>query len=441
MSRLALLVAPTVALGALLCACPGGRDSGGGAPATSTVSSTAAVPSPPTVPAASVLASATVAPVDEKIVPLFAGEALPTDGMGDGEVYGVELLFELRHRNVPSPPLHLGATVAAVTAAQNSAVGVLRITVGAGRFRTRFGPRAFAMDDGWELRADRRRGGAIVLFTHGGAPIYRVVPTGALRPLLAERRIDVVPLGPTHLASAADPPPHLGRPVTRVRVTTAWGSIELDQISAPTSSKPVSSKLDARSDADGEQQGLDGAGEALCRSLLELIAADRAASGPPCSIGLLPVRAEVSFTHGGGMSITATSLREGPIARADLAFPPAAAHTSPAALGEPKLPLASSETLFAMRSKGESASFDLVDKTPAPRIALIDGVPAYLVPSAGDARVTLRAGRYVIEWRTALGELVERALEIDVPGRATVSQWVPAPLSSASPIASARNGP
>lgn len=429
----------TVAL--VLCGCPSTREGGSGEPAATTTS-TKTVTVPPAVPSASVLASATVAPVDDKIVPLIAGEALPPDASGEGEAYGVELLFELRHRNVPPPPVHLGANANAIANAQNASVGVMRVTLGSGRARTRFGARAFAMDDGWELRADRRRGGAIILFSQAGAPSYRVVPTGALRPLLAERRIDVVPLGPTHLASLGDAPPHFGRPVTRTRVTTAWGSLDLDQIVAQPSQKTVTaSKADARPDTDAEQQGLEGAGEAFCRSLLELVAADRAASGQPCAASMIPVRADISYVHGGGLLIDATSMRDGPIARADLAFPPPLARSSIAAFGEPKFPMASSESLLAIRGKGESVSLDLVDKSPAPRVALIDGVPAYLLPAGGDARVSLHAGRYVVEWRTPLGEIVERAIELDAPGRATVNQWVPSPLSSASPIASARNGP
>jgi len=387
------------------------------------------------------LANATVAPVDERIVPLIAGQSLPADVFSEGEAYGVELLFELRHRGVPAAPLHLGANANAITVAQNAAVGVLRVTLGVGRARVRFGARAFAMEEGWELRGDRRHGGAIVLFTHGGTPVYRVVPTGALRPLLAERRVDVVPLGPTHLASLADAAPHFGRAVSRTRVTTAWGSLDLDQIAAPTSTRSPSPKGDARADVEAEQQGLDGAGESFCRSLLEMVAADRATSGPPCSIGLVPVRAEITYVNGGGLLIDATSLREGPIVRTDLAFPPASARASDVPFADPKRQLVPSESLFAIRSKGESVSFDLVDKSPAPRVALVDGVPAWLLPAGGDARVSLHAGRYVVEWRTPLGEIVERAVEVDAPGRATANQWVPAPPSSASPMASARNGP
>lgn len=428
----------------LLGGCPSTREGSSGPPAAASSSQVATAPSPPLSPSASVLASATVAPVDERIVPLVAGESLAADPLIDGEVYGIELLFELRQRGLPGAPTHLGANAAAILAAQNASSGVLRATLGGGRMRLRFGARAFAMDEGWELRADRRRGGALLLLPQQTGLGYRVVPTGALRPLLSERRIDVVPLGPTLLAKSTDAEPRFGRPVTRTRVTTAWGFLDLDQIeasSAPPSPKPSANKGDARADAESEQQTLDGAGEALCRALLELVAADRAASGLPCAMGFVPVRAEIGFTHGGGLVLEGTSLRDGPIARSELTFPPPSARFTGAPLGDAKRALTSPEALLAIRTKGESTSLDLVDKSPSPRVAVIDGVPAWLLPAGGDARVSLHSGRYVIEWRTPLGEIVERATEIDAPGRATVVQWVPSPLSSASPMASVRNGP
>jgi hypothetical protein len=436
-----LRVGALLALGAS--GCPGARE--GDADKTAAPTSpplTAAAPQPP--PLSPVLASATSAPVDERIVPLVPGQPLAQTSPVEGEVFGAELLFEVRLRGMPSPPVHLGANPTSIVAAQNAAVGVLRVTLGAGRARARFGARAFAMEDGWELRADRHRGGSILLLPHEGALVYRVIPTGALRPLLAERRVDVIALGPTHLAPIAEPASLLGRSLVRTRVTTAWGSLDLEQVVAPTSARPTIKQADARptpADAEPETQGLEGGGEAWCRSLLELIAADRSAAGPPCSMNLVPVRADVQFVHGGGLVLTATSLREGPVPRADLAFPPSTARMLEVALPEPKFPLAPAESLFSLRTKGESCSLDLVDKAPAPRLALIDGVPAYMVPAGGDARVSLHAGRYVLEWRTPLGEVVERAVELDAPGRATTAQWVPAPLSSASPMASARNGP
>ncbi|MBI2394982.1 MAG: hypothetical protein HYV09_35760 [Deltaproteobacteria bacterium] len=446
MKRSPLALLALLAMGLL--ACPSARE-GGGAPDSGTVASIAQAPRAPSISPGE-LASATVTPADDRIIPLASGEKLAPESAADGEVSGVELLFDVRLRNVPAPPLHLGAVPGAIATAQATAVGTMRATVGAGRVRVRFGRHAFAMEDGWELRADRRRGGAILLYSTGGTPAYRVVPTGALRPLLSERRVDVVPLGPTHLASLA-PGTHLGRETVRTRVITAWGVLDLDQIAVSSKTSvsaggPAASatpRPDARvGDAEAIDPGLDGGGDSLCRALVELVASDRAIGGAPCATDLVPVRADVSFTNGGGVIIDASNVREGAVFRADLSFPPAAARASSDALADPKLPpFAAQEALLAIRAKGEPSSLELLDKSPSPRVAVIDGVPAWLLPAGGEARVSLRAGRYVVEWRSPLGEIVERASEVEVPGRATVSQWVPAPLSSASPMASARNGP
>ena len=434
MTRARVLVLASLAAG-----CPASRDPADKAPSPS--GSAAPAPAPLLQPGpASVPSIQPVALPDERVVPLIAGQPLAAEAQGEGDAFGVELLFDARLLVTSPPPLHLGATATTIAAASGAASGGVRVTLGAGRARLRFGPRTFAMDEGWELRSDRRRAGAVLLSPQAGAATVRVVPTGALRPLLSERRFDVVPLAPTQLTSLPDPPPHRGRKVVRTKVVTAWGVLELDQMPAPTMPRP-SPKTDARGDVDVELQGLDGAGESLCRLLVELVAADRAASGPPCSPALVPLRAELQFALGGGLLLDATSVREGPVARSDLALSPVGARMSSSPLPDPKQPFAPSESLLSLRSKGESTSFDLVNKAPAPRLALIDGVPAYLVPSGGDARVSLHAGRYVVEWRTPLGELVERALELDAPGRATATQWVPAPPSSAAPMASARNGP
>lgn len=421
-------------------ACPSSRDNGSGGTAPGTASAVAAAPAPALHASATVLASATPQPETDLVVPLLAGEPLPSDTVAsDSESAGAELLFEIRPRSAPGIPVHLGAVMPAVTSAQNLSSGVLRVTVAAGRVRVRVGPRAFALDDGWELRGDRGRGGFILLLASNQ---YRVVPSGALRTLLSERRIDVMPLGPTHLARIADGS-HLGRTTTRTRVTTAWGSLDLDQMTVSPPAKSASGpRGDARSDApELENTASDGGGEPLCRMFLELVGADRALGGAPCSPSLIPLRAEISFAVGGGIAIDAASVREGAVARSELAFPPTSAQLSTQALPEAKFTALGSDVLLSLRAKGEPAPLEVANKSPAPRWLFIDGVAVALFPSGAERSLSLRPSRYVLEWRTPLGEILERASEVNAPGRASVAQWVPPPLSSASPIASARNGP
>lgn len=408
----------------LLCACPSSRIGEGGAP-QGTTPTVSAAPAPAPMP--SLFASATPQPEAEKIVPLVAGEALANDN-AEGDTFGVELLFETRFLQAP-------ATSPAVTAARATSVGVLRVAIAGARTRVRLGPHAFALDEGYELRYHRARSGGIVVLPNGA---YRVVPPGALRTLLAERRVDVMPLGPAVVTSLGTST-HLGRATTRWRVTTAWGTIDLDQIAAPTPLKSAP-KGDAKSDAGESSDAIDG-GDALCRALLELITADRALGGAPCASSSIPVRAEIGFASGGGILLEVTSIRDGVVPRMEVAFPPSNGQVSVAPLADGKYAFVTNEALASLRPKGDVVALDLSNKTPLPRVALIDGVPIGVLAPNSDRSLSLRASRYVLEWRTALGEIVEKAVEVDAPGKAVAAQWVPPPLSSASPIASARNGP
>lgn len=425
-----------------LLGCPSSRD-GGVDPPPGTPAEAPTPKSPWSAAGATPKATpSSTVPRDEiKLVPLHAGEPLPTDTAPvDGEAYGLELLVEVRLRGLAPAPPQVGATHAAASVAQAASTGSLRIVIAADRFRARVGPRTFALEEGWELRADRRRGGAVLIVPGASAPSYRVVPSGGLRALLAERRVDVMPLGPSHV-TILEPGTHLGRPTTRVQIATTWGSVVVEQIAAPAAPKSSTPRPDART-SDADQEGsVDGGGEPLCRAILELVAADAALGGAPCTDGAVPVRAEVAYAAGGGLVLEATSLREGSVPRGDIAFPPPAARMSVAPLGEPRTATVANEVLLALPGKGEPAGLELQNKSPTPRFAAIDGVVAALLAAGADRTVTLRSGKHVLEWRTALGEAVEPPREIDVPGSAAATQWVPMPPSSASPMASARKGP
>jgi hypothetical protein len=419
-----------------LVGCPGSREGGGGG-ADAGAATSAAVPVPTVAPSS--LAGATAAGEETKVVPLRPDEPIAADLNVEGEVFGLEVLFEIHLKNLPAPPPTFGAVQTAIATAQTATVGSLRASLGAGRVRAPAGRHAFALSDGWELRADRGHGGALLFLDPTS---YRVVQAGATRALFSERRLDVSALGPARILDEA-PGSHLARATTRTSITTTYGTLKLDQITAPVGTPPRSSpSRDAKADG-GElaEAGLDGAGVPLCRLLLELVAADRALGGAPCAASLVPVRAEIAWSSGGGLVIEATSLREGTLSRADLAFPPSVAHLATTALGDVHDDPLGPDALLALRGKGEPGPLDLSNKSPQPRVAAIDGIPAVVLPPSSERTLTLRTGKYVLEWRSPLGEKVDRTLEIDVPGKTASVQWVPAPPSSASPIASVRNGP
>jgi hypothetical protein len=242
----------------LLVGCPGSREgSGAGSDAGP---STSAPPAFPAV-APSSLAGATAASEGEtKIVALRPDEPLAADGAAsEGEVFGLEVLFEIRMKGTPAPSA--GAVPAAIATAQTATVGTLRASIGAGRFRARAGRHAFALSDGWELRADRHHGGMLLVL---GSDSYRVLQAGATRAFFSERRLDVSALGPARIAEEA-PGSHLARSTIRTSITTTYGTIRLDQIAAPIApSRPFTSARDAKGET-GEvaEAGIEGAGVPL----------------------------------------------------------------------------------------------------------------------------------------------------------------------------------
>jgi len=415
-----------LALAAALLGCPSQREGPGnggdaGPPTPAMLpSSTVALPTEPVR-----------ADFEEPVAPaLLPGVALQQDSEGsEGEAWGVELTMEVR------PRFANGATA--------RSIGVLRVLLADGRVRIRFGPHAFGLGDGTELRAVRWRAGAMLL-VHGTPSTYRIVPPGALRPLLNERRIDVIPLAPSRVGTS-EAITRQGRSGEAATVTTSYGVLRLEQIVAPVpprSMGPAHNKPTTDAATEAKVTGVDGAGEPLCRAILELVAADRALGGRPCSPDHIPIAAEISFGQGGGLVFETTSIREGPIARVDLAFPPVDTKlaSSPLAFEEPRT-LLDTEALLGLHPKGDPSTLDLSSHAGQLRIALLDGVPV-LCLAPGQARaLTVRAGRYSLEWRTPLGEVFDRAFEIDAPGRFVSGQPSPPSLPSASPMASARTGP
>ncbi|MBK7401263.1 MAG: hypothetical protein IPJ34_34665 [Myxococcales bacterium] len=434
-------------LSSMLGGCPNNRDPSGGPNATEP--STIASPSPPKVTASGDPVGTSLSAEAPRIVALAPGEALPADALSDqGDVLGLELVVDVRPLGVSPPPVSLGAVPAAIVALSAAARGSLHVSLAAGRTHLRLGARAFALDEGDELVGDRRRAGWLFVRNSG----YRVVPPGALRPLLAERRIDVMPLAPSRLGAGVDASV-LGRAAVRHTVTTAYGVLQLDQIvfaakpippkdagvdvGAPalSSASVAASVVAPLPPAPTVESGLDGAGEALCRALLELVAAEQTLGGPPCFADRVPARAEIVFARGGGIVLDTTSIREAPFPRALLGFPRRGSKLVVEPLAEPlgwPLP-----DLLTLRAKGEPGPLELGAPTGLPRVALIDGVAVFV---HGTQTISLRAAHYQLEWRTPLFEIVEPTMDVGVPGKAHASMG-PWPAGSAAPIASVRTGP
>ena len=116
---------------------------------------------------------------------------------------------------------------------------------------------------------------------------YRVLPPGAVRTLLGERRVDAVPLVRPQTSTKSEGPHRLGLATKKWDLSTRTGKLSL------------------------EQAHIAGAGEGgplLCRMLAEIIAVDPLFA--PCSDEEVPLRAQYSWPDGGSVAFEVTALAE-----------------------------------------------------------------------------------------------------------------------------------
>jgi hypothetical protein len=401
----------SVAAVTTLVGCPGRRDLGDAPPAppapgpagggTKSLVGAALPPAP----------SDTVADVPA-IAPLTLGAPLPRDTLDPLDPAGLALTWIVTPRDAPTPPLP----------AESAARDAWSLVVGEGRAAIQFGPHSSLARDGSELRFEQDRAGALHVLDAGH---YRIVPAGALRAFLDEGRADVLPLAPSTLVPL-EASTRFGRPTVHARVTTTYGAVDLEQIvleprpgfgGAPSKAAP-SGVADARVDATAPPgEGLEGAGGALCRFLLDLVASDRVLGGEPCAADRVPVHIEVSYVAGGGLVIDGAAVRDAVIARDDLAFPPFGATLAlPSDPHDARL-LVPATTLLALRPKGDTVSLDLSNEGDRARVALLDGLPVLSMPAHSTATLSVRAATYRFEWRSPIGEIVEAAADVQAPAK------------------------
>ncbi|MEO7097093.1 MAG: hypothetical protein ABI175_27785 [Polyangiales bacterium] len=424
-----VLAVPLLVVSAFATGCPARRDdaSGGGTSQTSTgtiASAQRPITGSTATPLPSDLSGLAEAPL---LATLPAGVALPPDvAASEPDSWGIELEWSVRLRFAAGPAIERQPWTTLLSG---------------GRITMKLGAPVF-VDDRSELRASVGWVGALHVWGSQASAHYRVLPPGSLRAFLNEGRADVVPLAPARVVGG-EPGDRLGRKTERVTITTAYGTLELEQIVAPASVRPPLAG-DARPPGDAGQTSLslEGAGDPLCRLLLELVAADRVASGEPCRVDRVPVLADVAYATGGGLTFEATSLHERMVPRWEITFPPAGAPLSPTLSPVPAAHLlVTADALLALRARGEVAQLVLQNDAASPRVAVVDGLAVATIPPGQNAVLDVRAGTYLLEWRTPIGELVERAIEVAAPGRAAAAQLSPVWPAIAAAIPSARIGP
>jgi hypothetical protein len=180
-------------------------------------------------------------------------------------------------------------------------------------------------------------------------------------------------------------------------------------------------------------------GELVCRMLLDLVGA------PPttvaCAYDEIPLHADLRWTTEGALVFDVTSITPSThLPVQELAAPPPAAtflaEPFPSSPGEVLLPKAE---LTAFRTAAvevapaagardaqappPDAGLLLVNASDELRVAWLDGVPvAWVAPGARVPLAALLHGRYLLQWRTFLGDAWDPPESVTVPGVSVIGR-------------------
>ncbi len=327
-----------------------------------------------------------------------------TDNARLVDTRGVRLNARFRWHGLPAPPTGSEVNPEAIAIGRHRTDRTLTIDLSPeGRLRLEFTSPTFPLPPGSELRARLDHYGHVLVWPDGAS--YRILQPGTLRALFQEGRADVAPLvlaevGPVESTTL------LGQVTSAQTVSTSLGRAVLHQAAIPEA----------------------GAGELLCRVLVELLSAKP--SPPPCLPDLVPLRAEFDWEQGGRLTFEVTSLDrtavldpEGllvpprtPSFKADrLPRPPRATLLDEAELAAFRRRALPTEPLDAGLLGNELVATNSAETI---RYLLVDGVPVVRVPPRSERRVTgLLAGRYVLSWMDFLGTRMEPARPEQLPLR------------------------
>ena len=267
--------------------------------------------------------------------PLRSDAVLPTDTLLREDQIGVVLEGRIRQRGVASPPKASEVNAAGIAAATKLTSQSLTVTLTAiGRLKIVVQSRSLPLPFKSELRARYDLLGYLALWP--GLGKYRVVPSGALRTTIGERRIDVTPLVPGQKQKSGSAR-HLEMATRSITLESPLGKVRLEL-------------------ANVTESGLGG--PLLCRFWVEMIGIDP--SSTECRPEEVPLFASIDWDEGGGIDFDVASMEK----RLDLPAGEALVPPAGAALVTEGLPDSSDgiyltqEELRAFRSKEVETKHD-----------------------------------------------------------------------------------
>jgi hypothetical protein len=329
------------------------------------------------------------------------------------DVAGVSLEAAFRLREVPAAPKGAEVSQEGIKAALALTAPKWKIDLTeTGRMRIVFVSRAMPLPMNSELRARSDRYGHVVLWPN--ATDYRVVPPGAMRTVLGERRVDVTPMSSGTVKPLGEGK-RLGLPTRKVEVVSALGSVRMEL---------------------GKTNDVGEGGALLCRTLVEIVGVDPRT--PVCIPGEVPISAAYTWQDGGGIDFEVASLsKRTDLATNDILVPPPGATYQPSGLPQsPAGVFLTKDEVAAFRSaplvlppvedpRAPGEGFVAVNETDALAYFLLDGVPIVAVPPTEQRYVIGTArGRYVIQWRTFLGDRIGPAKTVELPARLSFGERI-----------------
>lgn len=341
--------------------------------------------------------------------PLTADLPLPRDRLRGRDLAGIELSVSLRRAAVPAAPNAKEVATEALRELQAESIPRMTVQlVERGRMQV-------TLADGFLLQADsrlvarRERYGYALVWPSESR--YRVVPPGALRALFGEGRLDVTQLS-VGRTEKLPPGERLGISLERHRLKTPIAEVDLELAEIP-------------------EAGL-GAG-LFCRLVVELAGASPA--HPLCERQRVLLGAELRWTSvrgaaSAGLRLEVTALRrdEG-LEPGPLTMPPSGARFASGLPRRRPGSLLSADALETLRSGPTSPpesgptllpATEAVNTSDRLLTLFIDAIPVGLAAPWQTLRLDgLVPGRYVVHWRSFLGDTVGPTAEHWLPTRIT----------------------
>ena len=160
--------------------------------------------------------------------PLRSDQPLDDDSLTQRELTGVTLEGEWRLRRFPPPPKAPEMNLAGLEAARKLTAPRMTIDLASvGRMRVIFESRALPLGEESEIRSRSDRYGHVLVWPNGSR--YRVLPPGAVRTVLGERRVDAIPLVRAQSSGRARGDAAAGFPTKKWELGTRTGKLALEQ--------------------------------------------------------------------------------------------------------------------------------------------------------------------------------------------------------------------